>query len=45
MGREGNSFYNRSMKLFLQNNDTEIYSVHNEGKAATAERFIRTLKK
>ena len=24
-------FYNRSMKSFLQNNDTEIYSTHNEG--------------
>ena len=23
-------FYNRSMKSFLQNNDTEIYSTHNE---------------
>ena len=32
------------MKLFLRNNDIEIYSMHNEGKSVTAERFIRTLK-
>ena len=32
------------MKLFLRNNDIEIYSTHNEGKSVTAERFIRTLK-
>ena len=32
------------MKLFLQNNDIEMYSMHNEGKFVVAERFIRTLK-
>ena len=37
-------FYNRSMKSFLQNNDTEMYSVHNEGKSVVTERFIKTLK-
>ena len=37
-------FYNRSMKSFLQNNDIEMYSTHNEGKYVFAERFIRTLK-
>ena len=37
-------FYNRSLKLFLLNNDMEMYSTHNEGKSVTAERFIRTLK-
>ena len=37
-------FYNRSMKLFLQNNNIEMYSTHNEGKSVVAERFIRTLK-
>ena len=37
-------FYNRSMKSFLQNNDIEIYSTHNEDKNFFAERFIRTLK-
>ena len=33
------------MKSFLQNNDTEMYSIHNEGKSVVAERLIRTLKK
>ena len=37
-------FYNRSMKSFLQNNNLEIYSIHNEGKSVIAERFIKTLK-
>ena len=32
------------MKSWLQNNNIEIYSTHNEGKSAVAERFIRTLK-
>ena len=33
------------MKSFLQNNVTEMYSIHNEGKFVVAERLIRTLKK
>ena len=33
------------MKSFLQNNDIEMYLMHNEGKSVVAERFIRTLKK
>ena len=37
-------FYNRSMKLWLQDNDIDIYSTHNIGKPVAAERFIRTLK-
>ena len=32
------------MKSWLQNNNIEIYSIHNEGKSVVAERFIRTLK-
>ena len=32
------------MKSFLQNNDIEIYSIHNERKSVYAERYIRTLK-
>ena len=36
--------YKRSMKLFLQNNNIEMYSMHNERKSNVAERFIRTLK-
>ena len=37
-------FYNRSMKSLFQNNDIEMYSAHNEGKSAIAERLIRTFK-
>ena len=32
------------MKSWLEKNDIEIYSKHNEGKSVIAERFIRTLK-
>ena len=32
------------MKSWLQDNDTEMYSTHNEGKYAVAERFIVILK-
>ena len=32
------------MKSWLQDNDIEIYSMHNTGKSVLAERFIRTLK-
>ena len=32
-------FYNKSIKLRLQDNDIEMHSTHNEGK-----RFVRTLK-
>ena len=35
-------FYNRSMKSWLEKNDLEMYSTHNEGKSIVAERFIRT---
>ena len=42
---KGSEFYNRSRKLWLQDNDIEImYSTHTEGKPVVAERFIRTLK-
>ena len=37
---KGSEFYNRSMKSFLQNNDLEIRSTHDEGKYVIAERFI-----
>ena len=42
---KGSEFYNRSMKSWLQDNDIAMYSTHNKGKSAVAERFIRTLKK
>ena len=32
------------MKLWLEKNDIEMYSTHNEGKSVVPERFIRTLK-
>ena len=41
---KGNKFYNRIMKSLLEKNDIEMYSSHNKGKSAVAERFIRTLK-
>ena len=31
------------MKSWLEKNDIEMYSVHNEVKSVIAERFIRTL--
>ena len=34
----------KSMKSFLQNNDIEMYSIHNERKFVIAEKFIRNLK-
>ena len=40
---KGSKFYNRSMKLCLQDKDTEMCSIHNDGKPVVAERFIRTL--
>ena len=36
---------NRSLKSWLEKNNIEIYSMHNEGKSVAAERFIKTLKK
>ena len=40
---KGREFYNKSMKSWLEKNDIEMYSTHNEGKSVIAERFIRTL--
>ena len=37
-------FYNRSMKSWLQDNNIEMYSTHNEGKSVIVERFFKTLK-
>ena len=41
---KGSEFYNRSMKSWLEKNDIEMYSAHNEGKSVVADRFIRTIK-
>ena len=32
------------MKSWLEKNDIEMYSTHNEGNSVIAERIIRTLK-
>ena len=40
---KGSTFYNKSMKLWLEKNATEMYSIYNEGKSLVTERFIRTL--
>ena len=41
---KGSKFLNRLIKSWLEENDTEMYSTHNEGKSAIAERLIETLK-
>ena len=41
---KGSELYNRSMKFWLQDNDIEMCSIHNEGKSVVAEIFFRTLK-
>ena len=41
---KGSEFYNRSIKSWLEKNDTEMYSTRNEGKYVVAGRLIRTLK-
>ena len=34
---KSSEFYNRSKKSWLENNDIEMYSTHNEGKSVVAE--------
>ena len=41
---KGSEFCNRSMKSWLEKNEIEIYSTHNDSKSVIAERFITTLK-
>ena len=41
---KGSEFYSGAIKSWLQDDGIEIYSAHNEGKFAVAERFIRSLK-
>ena len=41
---KGSEFYNSSFKTWFKDDDTEMYSIHNEGKSVIAERFIKTLK-
>ena len=45
MNSKGSDFYHKSMKLWLQDNNVEIYSTHNNGKSAVvAEKFVRNLE-
>ena len=37
-------FYNKSMKSWLQDNDTEMHSRHNVEKSAVVERYIETIQ-
>ena len=37
-------FYNKLIQEWLDNNNTLMYSTHNEGKSVIAERFMKTLK-
>ena len=41
---KGGKFYSRSMKLWPEKNDIEMYSTHDEEKSVVAEGFIRTIK-
>ena len=41
---EGSELYNKSIKSWLEKNDLEMYSTHNEGKSVVAERSIRLKK-
>ena len=41
---KGSEFFNRSMKLWPEFNDIEIYTANYRGKSVVAERFIRDLK-
>ena len=40
---KGSELYNRPIKSWLQENNIEMYSIHDEVKAVVAKRFIRTL--
>ena len=37
---KGSEFYNISFKIWLKDNDIEIYSIHSKGKSVVVERFI-----
>ena len=41
---KGSELYNKSIKLWLEKNDLEMYSTHNEGKSVVAERLLRLKK-
>ena len=37
---KGSKVYNRSMKLWFQDNDIEMYSTHSKGKSVAAEDLL-----
>ena len=41
---KGSEFCNKSVKSWLQDNDIEIHSAHNERKSVVVETVIRILK-
>ena len=41
---KGSEFHNNSLKKWLQDNATKMYSTNDEGKSVAGEKFIRTLK-
>ena len=41
---QGRELYNELMQKWLHNNDTLMYSTHDEVKSVITERFIKTLK-
>ena len=42
---KGGEFYNNSVEDLFHRHNIELYSTHNEPKAAISERFIRTLRR
>ena len=40
---KGSEFHYKSMKLWLQDNNIKMQSIHNEGKSVVTKRFIRNL--
>ena len=41
---QGSEFYYNFLKIFLNENNIEMYWTYNEGKSVVTERFIKTLK-
>ena len=41
---QGSEFYNTHFIKWLKDNNTKMYSAHDEGKSVVTERIIRTLK-
>ena len=41
---KGSEFYDRFMKSWIEKNEMEMFSTHNEGKSVVAKSFFRTLR-